>query len=158
MPDHEGPTASFAMGITEGHANLDSVRAVLSSGLLNRVRHVGIFRRFGSLRMGVRTARIDLRTRVCFLGLYLGFTSLDGQACGYLISRLKKSGPYNLTAFLTDLHLIVTQAFATYANPDLYNYFINGRADLHTPILTSGDHLRNYSKGSYLNWKQACFT
>lgn len=34
MPDHEGPTASFAMGIQEGHATLDSIRAVLASGLV----------------------------------------------------------------------------------------------------------------------------
>ena len=34
MPDHEGPTASFAMGIQEGHATLDSIRAVLASGLI----------------------------------------------------------------------------------------------------------------------------
>lgn len=40
MPDHEGPKASFGLGITEGHATLDSVRAVLSSGLLPD--HTGI--------------------------------------------------------------------------------------------------------------------
>lgn len=34
QPDHEGPLASFGSGIQEGHATLDSVRAVLSSGLL----------------------------------------------------------------------------------------------------------------------------
>lgn len=33
VPDHEGPLAAFASGITEGHAVLDSIRAVLSSNL-----------------------------------------------------------------------------------------------------------------------------
>ena len=32
VPDYEGPTASFIAGVQEGHAILDSVRAVLSSG------------------------------------------------------------------------------------------------------------------------------
>jgi hypothetical protein len=33
VPDFEGPLASFGLGISEGHAVLDSVRAALSSGL-----------------------------------------------------------------------------------------------------------------------------
>ena len=33
VPDFEGPSASFASGVSEGHATLDSVRAVLSSEL-----------------------------------------------------------------------------------------------------------------------------
>ena len=32
VPDFEGPLASFGLGVQEGHATLDSVRAVLSSG------------------------------------------------------------------------------------------------------------------------------
>jgi hypothetical protein len=32
VPDYEGPTASYTAGVQEGHATLDSVRAVLSSG------------------------------------------------------------------------------------------------------------------------------
>ncbi|KAH0832463.1 hypothetical protein AYO21_05147 [Fonsecaea monophora] len=32
VPDFEGPLASFGSGVAEGHATLDSVRAVLSSG------------------------------------------------------------------------------------------------------------------------------
>jgi hypothetical protein len=33
VPDFEGPLASFGLGVTEGHAVLDSIRAVLSPGL-----------------------------------------------------------------------------------------------------------------------------
>jgi len=33
VPDFEGPLASFGAGVEEGHATLDSIRAVLSSGL-----------------------------------------------------------------------------------------------------------------------------
>jgi hypothetical protein len=32
VPDYEGPLASFTAGVQSGHATLDSVRAVLSSG------------------------------------------------------------------------------------------------------------------------------
>ncbi|KIW97677.1 uncharacterized protein Z519_01261 [Cladophialophora bantiana CBS 173.52] len=32
VPDFEGPSASFGSGVSEGHATLDSVRAVLSAG------------------------------------------------------------------------------------------------------------------------------
>lgn len=32
VPDHEGPLASFGLGVQEGHATLDSVRAVLNTG------------------------------------------------------------------------------------------------------------------------------
>jgi hypothetical protein len=32
VPDYEGPLASFTAGVMSGHATLDSVRAVLSSG------------------------------------------------------------------------------------------------------------------------------
>ncbi|KAK5130849.1 hypothetical protein LTR08_001621 [Meristemomyces frigidus] len=32
VPDHEGPLASFGLGVQEGHATLDSVRAVLNIG------------------------------------------------------------------------------------------------------------------------------
>ncbi|KAF2713191.1 lipase [Pleomassaria siparia CBS 279.74] len=35
VPDFEGPFASFGFGVQEGHATLDSVRAVLSSGLVS---------------------------------------------------------------------------------------------------------------------------
>lgn len=32
VPDYEGPLASFTAGVMSGHATIDSVRAVLSSG------------------------------------------------------------------------------------------------------------------------------
>ncbi|KAF2732129.1 lipase 1 [Polyplosphaeria fusca] len=34
VPDHEGPSASFGLGVQVGHATLDSVRASLNSGLI----------------------------------------------------------------------------------------------------------------------------
>jgi hypothetical protein len=36
VPDFEGPHAAFGLGLQEGHATLDSIRAVLSSDLLPR--------------------------------------------------------------------------------------------------------------------------
>ncbi|OAG01115.1 LIP-domain-containing protein [Paraphaeosphaeria sporulosa] len=168
MPDHEGPTASFAMGITEGHATLDSIRAVLSSGLLPDYTQTKYAMwgysggsiasewaselqeqyapelSFAGMAIGgcvpnLTEARDNLTGSAyagLLPGLYLGLTSQDEEARAYLVSRLKKSGPYNATTFLADLHLTVNQAFATYANQDLYDYFINGRADLLAPILT----------------------
>lgn len=35
FPDYEGPLASFTLGIQAGHATIDSIRAVLSSGILS---------------------------------------------------------------------------------------------------------------------------
>lgn len=34
IPDHEGPLASFGLGIQEGHATIDSIRATLNSDIL----------------------------------------------------------------------------------------------------------------------------
>ncbi|KAJ4288961.1 hypothetical protein N0V90_011303 [Kalmusia sp. IMI 367209] len=167
QPDHEGPLASFGMGIQEGHATLDSVRAVLSSGLLPASTHLKYAMwgysggsvasewaselqeqyapelQFSGMAIGgcvpnLTQARDNL-TGSAFAGLipgvYLGLTSQDEEARKYLISRLKTSGPYSTTAFLADLYLSVTDAFALYANQDIYEYFIGGRADLEAPIL-----------------------
>ncbi|KAF2450175.1 lipase [Karstenula rhodostoma CBS 690.94] len=169
MPDHEGPAASFAMGITEGHATLDSIRAVLSSRLLPATTHTKYAMwgysggsiasewaaelqeqyapelSFSGMAIGgcvpnMTEARDNL-TGTAYAGLlpgmYLGLTSEDEDARAYLVSRLKTSGPYNASAFLADLKLTVTQAFAAYANQDLYAYFVNGRADLEAPVLTN---------------------
>ncbi|KAJ4354317.1 uncharacterized protein N0V89_006052 [Didymosphaeria variabile] len=168
MPDHEGPTASFAMGITEGHATLDSIRAVLSSGLLPKNTHTKYAMwgysggsvasewaselqeqyapelSFSGMAIGGCVPNItETRNNLTgtayaglFPGAYLGLTSQDEEAREFLVSRLKTSGPYNATAFLADVNLTVTQAFATYAGQDIYSYFVNGRADLENPILT----------------------
>ncbi|PVI01898.1 LIP-domain-containing protein [Periconia macrospinosa] len=34
IPDHEGPLASFGLGVQEGHATIDSIRATLNSDIL----------------------------------------------------------------------------------------------------------------------------
>jgi hypothetical protein len=168
MPDHEGPNASFAMGMREGHATLDSIRAVLSSSLLPEGTHTKYAMwgysggsvasewaselqeqyapelSFSGMAIGgcvpnITEARDNLTGSAysgLLPGLYLALTSEDEEARAYLVSRLNKSGPYNATAFLADLGLTVTQAFATYAYQDLYLYFTNGRADVEAPILT----------------------
>ena len=167
MPDHEGPNASFAMGITEGYATLDSVRAVLSSGLLPRNAHTSYALwgysggsiasewaaelqeqyapelSFSGMAIGgcipnITETRDNLTGSVyagLLPGLYLGLTSQDNEAREYLVSRLKASGPYNASAFLADLNLTIARAFATYANQDLFSYFIDRRTDLEVPIL-----------------------
>jgi hypothetical protein len=178
MPDHEGPTAAFAMGITEGHATLDSIRAVLSSGLLPKKTHTQYAMwgysggsiasewaaelqqqyapelNFSGMAIGgcvpnVTEARNNLTGTPyagILPGLYLGLTSEDEEARAYLVSRLNMASPDNATAFLADSNLTATQAFATYANKDLYAYFKNGRADLEAPILTKAAD-RNWYQG-----------
>jgi len=168
MPDHEGPKASMVMGISEGHATLDSVRAVLSSSLLPKdtktkyalwgysggsvasewaselQEQYAPELRFSGMAIGgcvpnVTETRNNL-TGSPYAGLipgvYLGLTSQDREARAYLVSRLKPSGTYNASAFLADLNLTVFQAFATYPGQDIYEYFVDGRADLEAPILT----------------------
>ena len=67
--------------------------------------------------------------------LLLGSTSQDPEAREYLKSRLIGTGQYNSTAFLATLRYDVTQAFAAFANQDIFKYFVGGRADIDAPIL-----------------------
>lgn len=166
-PDHEGPTGSFALGIQVGHATLDSVRAVLASGLLPshiRTKYAMWGYSGGSIAsewaselqeqyapelsfagMAIggcvpnMTEVRDALTGTPFAGLvvtaYLALTTQDQDARKYLVSRLKTTGPYNATGFLADLKYSVVNTFATYANQDIFAYFLGGRADLEAPIL-----------------------
>lgn len=167
MPDHEGPTASFALGLQVGHATLDSVRAVLASGLLpSRIRtkyalwgysggsissewaselqeQYAPELSFSGMAIGGCVPNMtevgDALSGSPFAGLtvttYLALTSQDQDARKYLISRLKTTGPHNATGFLANLKYSVVNTFATYANQDIFSYFVNGRADLDAPIL-----------------------
>lgn len=169
MPDHEGPTASFAMGIQEGHATLDSIRAVLSSNLLSKAASTKYAMwgysggsiasewaselqeqyapelKFSGMAIGgcvpnITEARDNLTGSAwagLLPGLYLGLTSQDADARQYLSSRLKTSGPYNATGFLQDLKLTIYDAFAFYANQNVFSYFTGGRADLEVPLLNN---------------------
>lgn len=155
------------MGLTSGHATIDSIRAVLSSGLLpeKTTKKYAMWGysggslasewaselqeqyapelNFAGMAIGGlipnQTEVRDNLTGSVFNGLlpsmYLGLTSENADARAYLVSRLKKSGPYNATYFLDDLHYNVNEAFAAYAYQDFFGYFINGRADLEAPIL-----------------------
>jgi hypothetical protein len=79
---------------------------------------------------------IDTVTGGPFAGLVpsalLGLTSQWPKAHGELIGKLRTSGPYNRTAFLEVKNMTAAEAFATFVNQSIYDYFENGKADLHT--------------------------
>lgn len=167
VPDFEGPHASFGLGAQAGHATLDSVRAVLSSGLLPRevpVKYAMWGYSGGSIASqwaaelqksyapemsfaGVALggiapdliSTVDNITGSPYAGLIpsllLGSTSQDPDARAYLKSRLHETGPYNATAFLATLKYNAMQAFAAFANQDIFDYLVGGRADIDAPIL-----------------------
>ncbi len=55
----------------------------------------------------------------------------------YVISKLKETGPYNKTGFLATRQLNLTEASAVYADQDISAYFVDGFADLLSPIALS---------------------
>ncbi|KAI9693563.1 MAG: hypothetical protein M1820_009129 [Bogoriella megaspora] len=68
-------------------------------------------------------------------GGILGITKQWPEAYQYVLSRLKTSGPHNRTGFLQALNETYEQSAATFANQDIFDYFIGGRADLEAPVL-----------------------
>lgn len=65
----------------------------------------------------------------------LGLGNQWPEVSNYLLSRLKTSGPYNRTGFLAAKTMTTSEAFATYAFQDIYQYFINGKSDLEARVL-----------------------
>ena len=57
------------------------------------------------------------------------------EAYSYLVSQLKVDGPHNKTGFLEVLHMNAFEAFAYFAEQDIWDYFLNGSAVLDAPIL-----------------------
>lgn len=69
------------------------------------------------------------------VGAMLGPLIEYPEAYDRLVSQLKTSGPYNKTGFLAAKHLTATQGFSVYENQSIYDYFINGSAVLHDPLI-----------------------
>jgi hypothetical protein len=65
----------------------------------------------------------------------LGVTSQYPAAYSYIISQLKTSGPYNKTGFLSIRNMTYEQAHATFANQNMYDYFVGGRAVMQAPLV-----------------------
>ncbi|CZR51588.1 related to lipase 1 [Phialocephala subalpina] len=66
----------------------------------------------------------------------VGITSQHTEARQYILSRLKNSGPYNITGFLNATNMSGVQALVNYMYQDVYKYFLGGESDLDSKILT----------------------
>jgi len=152
--------------VQEGHATLDSVRAVLNTGfgLVDDARYAMWGYSGGSIasewaaelqvqyapELSFAGAALDglvpnltsvlnnssgKRWSGLFPAALLGFTRQDAEAREYLLSQLKPSGPYNSTGLLAAENMTIEEAFAVYANQSVCEYFIDGLASLHAPIL-----------------------
>ncbi|KAF3767334.1 LIP-domain-containing protein [Cryphonectria parasitica EP155] len=65
----------------------------------------------------------------------VGVTVEDAAARAFVLSRLKTTGPYNATTFLSVLNNSVTENFAVFAGQNISDYFVGGVADMFAPIL-----------------------
>ena len=67
----------------------------------------------------------------------LGLTSQFPYQREFLVSNLKKSGPYNATTFLAALHLSFDESLTIFENQTIADYFVHGNADILAPIMRS---------------------
>nr|POE86454.1 lipase a [Quercus suber] len=166
VPDFEGPLASFGLGIQEGHATLDAVRAVLHSGF-------GLSSEARCALWGYSGGSIASEWAAELQEQYLPELNLAGVALGGLVSnsssvlldhlsgtvwaglfpsvllglatqypRLEKYvfthlKPENRSDFLAVKHMDIAAAFTYYTGQDMFSYFINGRKDIEAPAVQS---------------------
>ncbi|RMD39243.1 hypothetical protein DV735_g5887, partial [Chaetothyriales sp. CBS 134920] len=65
----------------------------------------------------------------------------------YLVSRLKPSGPYNRTAFLSAVNLTIGEAVLKFAGHNISDYFVDGLSDVLNPFtakVTNSDGIMGY--------------
>lgn len=67
--------------------------------------------------------------------ILLGMTSQYPVASEFLIGKLKPSGPYNSTKFLSARNMSSAQDFVTFANQNIFDYFEGGIAVFESPII-----------------------
>ena len=65
----------------------------------------------------------------------LGLGSQYPQAYEFLLEKLKPAGPYNQTMFLSAKNMTLDEALEAFANQNIYEYFVDGNADLQMPII-----------------------
>lgn len=82
---------------------------------------------------------LDAVTGAFYAGLIpsglLGGVSQYPEAYDYLLGKLKPTGLYNATTFLPARYLSAAQANEVFGDQDVFQYFIDGRADLQAPII-----------------------
>ncbi|KAI3328881.1 LIP-domain-containing protein [Xylariaceae sp. AK1471] len=169
VPDFEGPLASFAAGLQEGHAVLDSVRAALSSdpfpSTLENTRYAmwgysggSIASTFAAELQASYAPELDFAGMAigglipnisAVLSVFptplLGLTSQYPEARKFLLSQLKIEGPYNATGFLAALHLDVNKGVLRYLGQDLNEYFVDGLE----PVLAAPELARIFGNNGY---------
>ena len=67
--------------------------------------------------------------------LLLGITSQYPTSYDFILSKLKPSGRYNSTTFLSAKNMSATQAFATFANQNSFSYFEGGITVFNSPMI-----------------------
>jgi Secretory lipase len=67
----------------------------------------------------------------------LGLTAQFPDARAFVVSQLKKTGPYNATGFLAALNYTVADSFTAFAGQDMAQYFVNGFSPVFNNSLTS---------------------
>ncbi len=153
VPDFEGPSASFSSGVSEGHATLDSIRAVLSSGHAPSKARSAMWGYSGGSIASEWAAELQVQyaPELTFSGVALGglppnvtsiVLAIDGtpaaglipsflvgmtrqypEAYAYLVSSLKISGPYNATGFLAVRNMTYTQAAVSFMNQSIISNY-----------------------------------
>lgn len=130
IPDHEGPLASFGLGIQEGHATIDSVRAVLSSNLIPSP-HTAKYAMWGYSGGSIAsTWASELQEQ------YAPELSFSGMAIGGMVPNLTNAMD-NITAsayagLIPPLLLGLTSQY-----PDAYDYLVSR-------LKTSGPYNASY--------------
>ena len=68
-------------------------------------------------------------------GGILGLTAQYPEAYKYIVSKLNPTGQYNRTTFLSAKNLSAVQALEVFADQNVFDYFVDGIADLQAPII-----------------------
>ena len=167
LPDHEGPYAADGANVGQGLATLDSVRAALSTdfGLHKDIKYALWGYSGGALASEwASELQVQYAPELSFAGMAVGgtpqnVTSVWGQADGtpfagmiplssigvtkpelypeardHLLSQLK---PEKKSAFLAAQNMSANEAFANYANQNIWDtYFIDGKDGfLNAPVI-----------------------
>ncbi|KAI0156614.1 LIP-domain-containing protein [Xylariaceae sp. FL1272] len=142
-----GPQASFALGPHEGHAVLDSIRAVLSSQHFHatpETSHIAMWGYSGGSIASTFAAELHASyapeleiAGMAIGGLVPNATEVYSAAREFLLSQLKTSGTYNATGLLEAFHLTFAESNAYYSTKNISEYFTHGlKAFLDAPEMT----------------------
>jgi len=97
----------------------------------------------GGLVLNVIDSTAQISNLIGFAGLViagiLGITSQHPEARKYIDSRLKQSGTYNATGFRGTCEMTGLELIAKFFDKKVSDYFLNGTADLSSPIVLQMD-------------------